>query len=183
MTSLKQKTDQWVKDIKEALIIFKGLNRSETETMAAFDKVIKDLYWCGQVTDKNGELSVEVVKAIDLANRQAAYCRNRAANPSDPEYAAGYRRGEQVCRQRAASIQSLLKDILEKNVRFKGLMAELKKHKVFYYDMIVIGEIGLAEEHLKKVSHSMDAVIQELETLGKMKLQLQQAQRPVALQR
>jgi len=77
----------------------------------------------------------------------------------------------------------LLKDILEKNVRFKGLMAELKKHKVFYYDMIVIGEIGLAEEHLKKVSHSMDAVIQELETLGKMKLQLQQAQRPVALQR
>lgn len=176
-TSLKKVTDRWEKDIRSALIVFRGLNTTQKEKMRALDRIIITLHVCGQKVAKNGELSVEVQKAINLASQQAAYCENRAANPAEREYAEAYRRGAQTCRQRAESMKILMKNIHDKHDRFMGLMLDFQKHKRFYFDMLVIGEISLAARHLAQVSKSMDEVIKELQKLGQLKLQ--QAQVPV----
>jgi len=181
-TGLRQEVDQWVKDIERKLAApHRTPQPPENKQLAALDRFIQDLHYLTKVTDKNGELSVQVIKTMALANRQAEWFENHAADSSHERCSEGYRRGAQICRQRATNMQSLLKNIHEVNARCTDLLAEFQEDKELYFAMLVIGEICLANEHFKKVSQSMDAAIQELEDLGKMKLQ--QAQTPVTLQR
>ena len=164
--TLKQAVDQMVRSIDRSLGIFEGLDRSQREKMAEFDKILAQIDYSIKVTASDGSLNRKISGAVSLANQQAEWCAKTADAKDNPVLAERYRRLGEVSADKAVRIEKNAGLVRDMNTELAGLFPTIKEEKKFFYAAAVVGDLHTANESLKEVHQNMKKVINILKRLG-----------------
>jgi hypothetical protein len=164
--SLKSAVDSMVRSIDRSLGIFEGLDRTQREKMAEFDKILAQIDYSIKVTARDGSLNKKISGAISLANKQAEWCINTAETKDNPELADKYRRLGEVAADKARRIEVNSALVRDMNTELAQLFPAIKEEKDFFYAAAVVGDLATANESLKDVHRDMKKVIDILKRLG-----------------
>ena len=164
--TLKAAVDTMVASIDRSLGIFEGLNRSQREKMAEFDKILAQIDYSIKVTASDGSLAKKISGAVSLANQQAEWCAKTADAKDNPTLADKYRRLGQVAADKATRIEKNAALVASMNTELAELFPAIKDEKDFFYAAAVVGDLATANESLKDVHRDMKKVITILKRLG-----------------
>ena len=164
--SLKTAVDQMVRSIERSLGIFEGLDRSQREKMAEFDKILAQINYSIKVTAADGSLAKKIAGAVSLANLQAEWCAKTADAKDNPGLAERYRKLGQLSTDKAVRIEKNAAIVLAMNTELAKLYPAIKEEKEFFYAAQVVGDLATANESLKEVHQDMKKVINILKRLG-----------------
>lgn len=155
---LKQAVDQMVASIEKSLGIFDGFTRSEAETLAEFDKILKDIDYCVKLTERDGPMSKRIAYGISLAHKQAEYCKKKAETKSG-EVHTKWLNLAAAATQKASDIQKNAERVLEINAELAALRPKTEDEKELFHAAVVIGKLDEANKSLEDVSRNMKRVV------------------------
>jgi hypothetical protein len=164
--TLKQAVDQMVRSIERSLGIFEGLNRSQEEKIAEFDKILAQINHGIKVTAADGSLAKKISGAVTLANQQAEWCAKEAYAKDNPGLAERYRKLGQHAADKAVHIEKNAALVLARNTELADLYPVINEEKKFFLAAAVVGDLHTANESLKEVHQNMKKVINILKKIG-----------------
>ena len=139
--TLKQAVDQMVRSIERSLGIFEGLNRSQQEKMAEFDKILAQINYGIKVTTADGSLAKKISRAVSLANQQAEWCVKTADAKDNDALAERYRRLGEVSADKAVRIEKNAALVRTMNTELAELFPAIKDEREFFYAAQVVGDL------------------------------------------
>ena len=138
--SLKTAVDQMVRSIDRSLGIFEGLDRSQREKMAEFDKILAQINYSIKVTAADGSLAKKISRAVSLANQQAEWCVKTADAKDNDALAERYRRLGEVSADKAVRIEKNAALVLAMNTELAKLYPAINEEKEFFFAALEAGE-------------------------------------------
>jgi hypothetical protein len=155
---IRQAVDQMVASIEKSLGIFDGFTHTEAEKLAEFDKILEDIDYCVQLTERDGTLSKRIAYGISLAHKQAEYCKKKAETKSG-EVHTKWLNLAAAATQKASDIQKNAEKVLEINAELAALRPKTEDEKELFHAAVIIGKLDEANKSLENVTRTMKRVV------------------------